>query len=214
MAKEEAKGGGKEAAKPAGGDAPAGAPMFSKAGMMLFIGGCVVSAAIPTVYHLKSGGPVKAAPAGHEGEEASTHTEEPAEPSKEVEPGHMPKLGIMLVLEPIKFSYRDNPQGGTRRSNPSVTIALEIQASGKPGKKGEGGVEMAEEDKERKKAVEDLIPWIRNKIYEILRGRGPEDFATNEMIEQVQHQIQHAINDEKFGKKPMIQAVLFTEQSF
>ena len=58
------------------------------------------------------------------------------------------------------------------------------------------------------------MPWIRDRIIAILRGKGPEDFATNEMIEQVKQQIRHSINNEFFGKQDVIQDVLFPEQRF
>ena len=199
MAKDEDTAGGKGAA------AAAKPPLFSKAGLMVLLAGCLVSGGIPTVLLMGRKPPLDG-------------TDHPGQPSEPVpgHPGeggtdfHLPPVNNMVALDPLQVNYRDSAQGGPRRSL-NVTVVLEIltEATGEhPDPKAE------ERDRKRKEAVEKLMPPIRDKVFTILRGKGPEDFATNELIEQVKQQIKHAINDEKFNRQEVVQNVLFTEQRF
>ena len=108
-----------------------------------------------------------------------------------------------------------------------MSVVLEVRTDEEPAASGGGGEghgggggekkvnkELQEKDTERKKRVEAQVAWIKDKIYDIFRGKGPEDFATNEMVEQVKQQIKRAINDEKFGKEAVVVGVLFPEQNF
>ncbi len=212
MAKDEDKAGGKGAA------AAAKPPLFSKAGLMILLAGCLVSGGIPTVLLMsRKPAPEGAAPPDHPTQPTPGH---PRGTGGEV---YLPPVNNMVALEPLQVNYRDSTQGGPRRSF-NVTVVLEILTEGEGGGGGGGGEhgghaskgdpKIEERDKKRQEAVQLLMPWIRDKIFTILRGKGPEDFATNELIEQVKQQIKHAINDEKFDHQEVIQNVLFIEQRF
>jgi hypothetical protein len=195
MAKDEDKAGGKvaPAAKP---------PLFSKAGLMVLLAGCLVSGGIPTVWLWGR------SPAG---------TAHPGQPSQPM-PGNpgggndfrLPRVNNRVALEPLQVNYRDSAQGGPRRTL-NVTVVLEILTEDDP---EHSDPEFKKRDDRRKEAVQKLMDPIRDKLFTILRGKGPEDFATNELIDQVKQQIRHAINDEKFNRQDVVQNVLFTEQRF
>ena len=191
----------KPEANPAAGKAaePKG-PLFSKAGLLILLVACALCAGVPVALLLKQ--------SAHPSAPAEEHTPKP-EPPGTFKP---PKVPNTVTLDPIKVPYRDSGQGGPRRSL-TVTVALWVTTQADP-ENEHAPEELKKEDERRKKAVEKLTPWIRDRIIAILRGKGPEDFATNELVEQTQMQIKHAINDEAFEKQEVVQKVLFPDQAF
>ena len=213
MAKEEAKPGG--AAAP--GAEAAKAPLFSKAGLMVLAGAVVVSGGGTAAFFSMKGGGGPQAP-------VEAHEPEPETPHEAPVPGAHHWANNTVEIGTLQGKYRDT--GSARRAY-SVSVVLEVRTDEEPqaggGGEGHGGGgggnkklnrELQEKDAERKKQVEAQIAWIKDKIYDIFRGKGPEDFATNEMVEQVKQQIKRAVNDEKFPKDPAVVAVLFPEQGF
>lgn len=188
--------------------APAKAPMFSKAGLIVLLAGCAVSGAVGALVLGKG-----KAPATKTAEADPEHAPEPEDPHTPPAAGKGPLIRNTLLLEPIQVNYQDTGVGTARRTF-TITVALEIQTTG-------GGEEASPEADARKKAdekrlkdVERLKPWITDRIFGILRGKTPENFSTNEMVDQVKQQIRHAINEERFGGQDVVQNVLFVQQRF
>ncbi len=214
MAKEEAKGEGKGEAPAT--PAAAKAPLFSKTGLIVLVVLCLVCAGTPVLLmHKPDEAGKKGDPANHGGEEHSGHgAPKPFKP---------PAFRNIVELDEISMPYRD--AGGPRRSL-KVTVVLEVVTKVEPvmgaGEHGGAGAPKAPEGKEhefdedgqRKRTVERLKYKIYDKICNILRGRVPEDFATNELIGQTQQQIKRAINDEIFDRQEVIQDVAFTKSQF
>lgn len=202
MAKEEAKAPARaiEAAAPSA----AKASMFSKAGMGVLLAGCAACAAGGWFLHRPAGGGDAAHPDGDGGGDHGSEG-----PSTGFKP---PRIPNEVTLEPIKTFYRNDGLGGPRRPL-SISVTLQITTEVDPGVH-KPDLEAGKRDAARKLAVEKSKDWISNRILAILRSKSPEDFATNEMIEQVQQQIKLAINEELFGKQTVVQAVLFPVQSF
>ena len=211
MAKEEAKAEAKGEVPPAS----AKTPMFSKAGLAVLVVLCLVSAGVPMLLHKGKGGDggAKTEPPGH-GDEPPGH-------AKGFKP---PVFRNTVELDEINMSYRDSGAGGPRRSL-KVTVVLEVVTRVEPemevgehggagkSKAPKGQEEQFEEDQARLRAVQKLKYRIYDKIQNILRGRSPDDFATNELIDQTRQQIRRTLNDEIFGQQEVIQDVVFTNKS-
>ena len=213
MAKEEAKAEAKGEAAAASAAKP---PMFSKTGLIVLVVMCAACAAVPAVL-LKGKGDAPAKEGKEHGKEASGHE------SKGFMP---PKVCNSVELDEISMPYRESGAGGPRRSF-KVTVVLKLvtnvmlqEPEGGGGeheaepKIPEGKEKEAKEDRERLKAAQKLKPEIYDKISNIFRGRSPDDFATNELIDQTRQQIRRTLNDEIFGQQEVVQAVLFTKSQF
>ena len=215
MAKEEAKAEGKGEAQAA---PAAKAPMFSKTGLILLVVLCAAFGIVPTIL-LKPKGD-----GAHGGKEPSeTHEAEPGA-HRDPKVFHAPAVCNTVELDEISMPYRESSAGGPRR-NLRVTVVLEVvtKAVTKEKAGGEGAVEIEvekgqekehEDDVARLHATQKLKHRIYDKICNILRGRVPEDFATNELIDQTRQQIRRTLNDEIFENQEVIQGVLFTKSQF
>lgn len=214
MAKEEAKAEAK-------GESPAAtaakAPMFSKAGFGVLVVLCLVSAGVPVLLRPKPAEDGGKADPHDRGGESSDHGKDRGFKA--------PVILNTVELDEISMPYRESGAGGPRRSM-KVTVVLKVVTKIQLKTKMHEGVEepvepdekadkeLHEEDVARHKAVQKLKPEIYDKICNILRGRSPDDFATNEMIEQTKQQIRRTLNDEIFSQQEVIQAVLFTKSQF
>ena len=190
----------KEEAKPA-----AKAPLFSKLGLIVLLLGCAGSAGVPLLMMGKKG---PEAPPHANGNGDEPHPEMHPEGPKTMK---TPRIQNTFALEPIQVNYQDSGMGAPRRSL-TVTVVLEILTEYSPDPAHEDPKDKRKEaDENRMKDVEKLRAWITDRIISLMRGKTPEHFATNEMVDQVKQQIRHAINEERFGGEAVIQNVLFTQ---
>ncbi len=200
MAEAEAK------AKPAAEKGPAPkAPLFSKTGILVLLAACAACAGVPTALLMKR--PAADPPVVKGRDHSAPHGAGGA--------FEAPLIPNTVILDPIRMPYRDAGTGAPRRFlTVSVTLAVKTVVDPDLEHPTKDQTAMKAEDDRRKKAVVKRKDWIRDQILQIFRGKGPEDFATNELIEQVRQQIKHAINDELFAKYEVVESVIFTDQGF